>query len=131
MKDGLAREGAAIDHQPVALGDLQVFRQLPGHQHHFAQQQGVPGLRLRDADNVPVGDDEDVDRRLRARVVEGGHFVVLIDDARRGLPADDTAKDTVRHKGHSSAVSFPRLRSNRVSNVSAMRMTSPASSSVR
>ena len=47
----------------------------------------------RDTRDAPLRDDENVDRRLRADVVEGKHIVVLVHLVAWDFPADDLPED--------------------------------------
>jgi hypothetical protein len=53
------------------------------------EQRLVARMRLADARDRFLGDDEDVRGRLRFDVVEGEHEVVFIDDLRRDLTGDE------------------------------------------
>jgi len=97
VKDGLTGEGAAVHHQPVAVGDFQFFGQLPGDDKEFPQEWGILHLGLGHADDVAVGDDEDMDGGLGAGVVEGGYLLVLVNDAGRSFSSDDATEDAGVH----------------------------------
>src|SRR2546426_9204059 len=60
-------------------------------------QQG-PIFRVVQAADMPLGNHQHVDRRLRVDVLEREHLVVLQDDLGRNLPGADLAKETIRHE---------------------------------
>src|SRR5579862_10064759 len=95
VRHGLPRLFAAIDDQPVAVRELELGGQLDGDQVQVAEQLAVG---LGDAvvrGNHFLGDDQDVDGRLRIDVVEGEAHIVFVGDLRVDLAIDDLEKDVV------------------------------------
>lgn len=94
VRDALAGVRADVGDHPVAPGGLAALAgDARGGRGHRSGQLGV-GLRERW--DVPLRDDEDVERRDRASVAEGEHRTVLVDDLRGQLPPDDLAEEALR-----------------------------------
>lgn len=64
--DGLSGEGVAVHYQTITgLVDTQLFGDLGGGQHQFADQCGLLGLEVVGGGDMFTRDAEDVVRRLR------------------------------------------------------------------
>lgn len=59
----------------------------------MSEQRGILLLRLRDARDGFLGDDQDVRGRLRMDVAEGDCLSVLVNDIRGDLPRDDLLEE--------------------------------------
>src|SRR5687768_7789422 len=86
---------AVVDDGAEAIGGAGIAREAPGHGKHLAKRRLMGGLRVVQRRDVHLRDDQQVNRRLRADVVECHHFGVVVDLLRRDLAADDPAKHTV------------------------------------
>src|SRR5688572_28026599 len=71
--------------------------QASGHREEPPQQRRIRILCGGEGIDVPLRDDHEVDRRLRADVVEGEHVVVLVHLAAGDLAFDDPAEDAFAH----------------------------------
>jgi len=98
MKDGLAREGADVDHGAVAIFDAALAGDLGGGKLASADDFRVFGLRFFQAGDVLLGDDENVCRPLRIEILEGEDVVIFEDLFRGDFAAKQAAEKTVNHK---------------------------------
>jgi len=95
---GLSAIAFAIkDEARAPVGAAELLRELLGFEDHAADQGAILGIELHEARDVLFGDDEEMNRGLRRYVVEGEHFVVLINRARGDFAAGDLAEDAVGH----------------------------------
>src|SRR5215470_19358849 len=103
--DNLAAFQPAVHAQAVAaLGQAPRLSDLASGQETAAEHLGVARLHRHDRADVALGDDQQMDRRLRVDVLEREDRVVLVFDVGPALPRDDTAKDAV---GHAAARDAP------------------------
>jgi len=86
--DRLAAVAAAVDHQPIAVGQAERTGQLRRHQHQMAEEVGVIVHDVGQRRNRPLRDHQHVDGRLRGDVVEGEAAVIVVDDSGRDFSAD-------------------------------------------
>src|SRR5439155_2801802 len=68
-----------------------------------AEHLRVPGLHRHDRADVALGDDEQMDRRLRIDVLEREDRVVLVLDVGLARARDDAAEDAVGHEARPDA----------------------------
>ena len=101
MRDGFAAVLAVINDKPVA-GTLQTAITGKGcrNEQEVAQQLGILGLRKGDALNRPLGDNQQVRRRLRMNVLDRDAALILVDNGGGNLAADDFGKDGVHQEGN-------------------------------
>src|SRR5262249_3087011 len=96
---------------------------------------GVFWSRFFQSRDVPLGNDENVRRRLRIDVLKDEYFVVFIHLLRRDFPCDDFAEQAVVHESPPYRCSFLRAskyaRMSGLRSPSSTRSTSPISSRVR
>jgi hypothetical protein len=81
--------GDTIATLPVA----QALGEEPSHPDTVPDDGLVLRLHARNGLDVALGDDEQVDRRLRIEVLEGDHLLIVIFDISRAFSGDDTAED--------------------------------------
>src|SRR5579875_3552814 len=101
VRHGLARVGAGVEHEAVAaaaaVADAFRHRDAMRLGDDLGEQPGVRGGERRGVGIVPLGDDEDVHRRLRVDVAERQHPVGLQHLGRGDLLGDDRAEQAVSH----------------------------------
>ena len=89
---GFPAVGAVVDDQAVAgVGSEKPlgFRDFPARHQQMAQKGCIVRLRGADAGNDPLGNDENMNRRLGTDVPEGEALIILVDDVRGDLAGDD------------------------------------------
>jgi len=107
VKYGLSGVPSVIDHHPVpAPVQRPFFSDRLRHEKEVTDTLLVPFLHTMNIGQVLLGNDEDMDRRLRVDVLEGKARPVLVDDLCRDLLLDDPAKEAVRSGAHGSLFSF-------------------------
>src|SRR5215831_11852589 len=93
--DDLATLRPRVAREPVpALPVTEALPEQPGHAHTMPHHSLVGRLEPRDGLNVTLGNDEEVDGRLRVEILEGDHLVVLVLDFCGTLPRHDATEDT-------------------------------------
>src|SRR5215470_19896984 len=93
--DDLTSFGPSVAGEPVAaLSVAEALSEQPGHAHAVPGHSLVARLQAGDGVDVALGDDEEVDGRLRVEVLEGEHVVILVLDLRGTLPRNDSTEDT-------------------------------------
>lgn len=98
MRHAHTRVGPGVgDEAEAALAVAVLLCDARGDTDDVAEERLV--VRVGDGRNVRPRDHQDVERRLRVRVVEGHDAVVLVEKARRNLARDDPAEDAVGHSG--------------------------------
>src|SRR5262249_59703095 len=70
---------------------------LAGGKETAAEHLGVCGLHCHDRADVALGDDQQMDRRLRVDVLEREDRVVLVLDVGLARARDDAAENAVAH----------------------------------
>ncbi len=98
VRDRLAAIGPVIDDKPES-GIRNTFRSRDPSRRdeQVAEKFGVCGNRFRHARNHPLGDNQNMNRRLGRNIAECNTKPVLMDDVRRNFAGDDFLKD-----GHES-----------------------------
>src|SRR6266508_2997596 len=86
LRPGIAREAIS------ALAVARALRQESRHAHAMPHDRLVASLEPRDRLDVPLGNDQQVDRRLGVEVLEGEDQVVLVFDVGRAFPGSDAAE---------------------------------------
>jgi hypothetical protein len=76
----------------AALPVTETLREEPGNPDAVPNEGLVRRLDARDGLDVALGDDEQVDRRLRIEILEGEHLFVLKFDLGRAFSGDDAAE---------------------------------------
>ncbi len=96
VKDVLTGVAGRVEDDPVArLGDA-LFAGRPARREEELPEEVLRAVgNVVERGEVGLGDDQDVDRRLRPDVVEGEDALGLEEDLGRDLPADDAAEDAV------------------------------------
>ena len=93
VKHGLTGIGSLIDGEAIpALGNALFGGDGVGGGEHGGEHLAVCGRELCRACDVLVGDDEDVDRRLRVDVPKRSDYIVTINDLAWYFVADDFAE---------------------------------------
>src|SRR5262245_63882944 len=96
--DNLAAFQPAVHAQAVAaLGQALVLSDLASGQETAAEHLGVARLHRHDRADVALGDDQQMDRRLRVDVLEREDRVVLVLDVGLARARDDAAENAVTH----------------------------------
>ncbi len=84
---------AAIVHQTVAgLLESRLLGDLFGGQQQIAEQRLILRLAIIHCGDVLLGDDKQMDRRLRLNIVKSADKIVFVNFARRNRSFDDFAK---------------------------------------
>src|SRR5690606_10840653 len=91
--DLLAAMLVAVDDQPVPLLQALLLRYLRRRREHAAQRGLVLGPDVVGGGDQRAGHDQHVGGRPGADVTERRDEIVLVDDVRRDLAADDLAED--------------------------------------
>lgn len=97
MENGLARVRAHVVHRAKSVLQLALAGDLCRHKLAIAHQFGIGLGRLINSDNMFLGDDQDVRRRLRLDVFKRKSLFVLINFFGRNFPGDDLAEEAVSH----------------------------------
>src|SRR6185503_18445775 len=92
----LMPDPAVVDDGAEAIGGAGLAREAPREREHLAERRLVRGPGLVERDDVRLGHEQEVHRRLRPDVVESHHLVVVVDLLRRDQAARDLAEDAVR-----------------------------------
>jgi len=83
MRDHLPGISAGVDDQAVTFpGDALLFSDLPGSGEQAPDQRFISRRDLIHGGDMPVWHDQDVFRRGRVDVVEGGHLFIAKDHLR-------------------------------------------------
>ena len=104
--DFLATLRASVHHNakaPVRIRRAALLqRKLGGQKHHAAQHRRVLGLHMRHGDQMLLGHDEKMHRRMGMDVVEGKEFFIFKNFARWNRAGANFAKKTIRivHRRH-------------------------------
>lgn len=97
MKHGLPSPGAGVHHQAIAVREAFLLRYLLGHEEELTHKLRVILLKLVYTLDVPIRDYEHVSRRLRVPIVERGHVIIPMDDARRGISLSNATEHAIAH----------------------------------
>lgn len=93
MVDFLAAVAVTVDDQAIAVvGKTFITRNFRRDGHHATQRQLVLRGDVVDGRNQDIGDNQNMGRRLRRNIAKGGNKLILINNIRRDLPANDFAK---------------------------------------
>jgi hypothetical protein len=107
MEDVLPGIAGRIEDDPVAgLGDALLAGRPASRKEKLPEEALRAFGGLIERSEVGLGDDENVDRRLRPEVVEGEDALGLEEDFRRDLPADDAAEDAAGGRRGDHAVTL-------------------------
>ncbi len=95
MVNRLARTGIHIEHRAISLlVDIRLHRKFFGNLEHLADQWIVFGHQVIQGRNVPFGHDQEMDWRLRPKILERHDEVVFMHKVRGCIAFDDPAKKT-------------------------------------
>ena len=90
----LAAVAVAVDDQPIAIvGKTFIAGDLRRDGHHPAQRQLMFSGDVIYGRNQNIRDNQNMGGRLRGDVAKSGHKLILIDNIRRDLPANDFAEN--------------------------------------
>jgi hypothetical protein len=95
MRHRLPAAILAIDDEPIAIVQLELFGQLGSNQVQMSKEIAIRIGDIGVRRNHLAGDDEHVHRRLRVDIVKGDAKVVLISNLGRDLLFRDLQKDVV------------------------------------
>src|SRR5260221_5372738 len=87
---------AVVDDGAKAIRRAGFAGESAGDTEQLAERRLVAGPRVVERRDVRLRHQQDMHRRLRADVVEGDHFVVIVHLLRWNLAADDFAKNAIR-----------------------------------
>ena len=76
----------------AALAVAEALREEPRDPDTVPNDGFVLRLEARDGLDMALGDDEEVNRRLRIEILEGKHLLILIFDLGRAFSCDDAAE---------------------------------------
>ena len=80
----------AVQHQAESpLGDALLPGDVVRHQEEVSEESIITLACIKERREMPAGNNQDVDRRLRVDVLEGYGVIVLVDDLGRKLPLGD------------------------------------------
>jgi len=97
VEDGLAGTRADVIHGPVSVLDAALVRNFRRDEVRVADDLRVFRRSFLDADDVFLGNNEQVRGRLRANVFDREDMVVFVDLLRGDLPGEDVAEQAIRH----------------------------------
>ena len=97
VRDGFSGVGAVVDHEPEAAGEVEFFCDEAGGEEQVAEDSLVCGGGCLYARNKFFRNDQQVNGRLRLKVVQDDAKVVLVLDIRGDFAIDDALKDRFRH----------------------------------
>jgi hypothetical protein len=98
VKNALPRIGTGIDDQAkTALREPIVAGQFLSDGKNLADQLLIAFFEIQNGSDVPSGNDQNMDRRLRIDVPERNHRTVLVYDVSLNFSVDDAAKKTRIH----------------------------------
>jgi len=90
VRHSFARVGAVIEHEAESVfGETELLGDCGGFDEQMAEHLVIVRVRFGDARNRFLGNDQDVDRRLRFHVVEGNDLVVFVNDFGGNFACDD------------------------------------------
>src|ERR1044071_4528220 len=93
----LARVWTHVVHGAKAVLQLALARYLGRNQLAIANQFGIGLRRLINPDNMLLGDDQNVRRRLRLDVFKDESLLVFINFLGRNFAGDDLAEEAIGH----------------------------------
>ena len=106
VKDDLPAFAVAVQYQAEApLGDTLLSGDAVRHQEEVPKESIITLACIKERREMPAGNNQDVDRRLRVDVLEGHRFFVLVDDLGGMLPLGDLTKETGLHAQPSPLIS--------------------------
>ena len=90
VRHRLARIGAIVEHQAkTVFGEPELLRHFRGFDEKMSQHLVIVRMRFGEARNRFLGNDQDVNGRLRLDVVEGDDLVVFVDNVGGYFARDD------------------------------------------
>lgn len=98
MWNGLSAVRTVVDHDPVAFGEVQLFRGCGGDKEKVAEQGLIGRGRFGEARNVFFRYDQQMHRCLRLNVVKDHTEIVLVLDLGGDFAIDDFLKNGFRHE---------------------------------
>src|SRR5260370_37796953 len=97
MENSLASARAHVVDRAVSILDVALARDLRGDELAVADELGIFRLGLLQVHNMPLGNDEDMSRRLRVDVLEGKGALVFVDLLAWYFALNDLAEQAVTH----------------------------------
>ena len=98
MEDGLTRVAVGVEDRAVSAGrNPTIGRDCRRAPHYLADDPIVVRAEIVQRRDMLLRDDQHVRRGLRVDVVERENPIILVDDRRRDLTADDFAEEAVGH----------------------------------
>jgi hypothetical protein len=98
VKNGLPAMGIGVDNEPVSIPRNSFPRgNQPGGCKEAPDQLLIPVSQQVDRFDMPVRDDQDVNRRGGMHVTKSGRLPVAEDDCTRAFTGNDPAKNAVPH----------------------------------
>lgn len=79
MRDTFTCIRSAVDHDSIAIGQLQLLRHIPRDEKQFAKNCRIRVGRVRETRNNFLRHDQDMYGRLRIHIVEGNGVLVFPD----------------------------------------------------
>jgi len=103
VKNRLPTLRAGVQDEAITLiGDAFLPGQGFSHQDHVSYQGLILLLQFIDGSNVPVGNNQNVNRGNGTDVMKGCHQVIPIDDPGRRFTGDDLAEGAIQLSGQLS-----------------------------
>jgi hypothetical protein len=96
MKNRLAGVRTCVDHQPVAgFFDSFLAGDLPANRRQVPQERFIFRPDFIQGRDMPVGDDQDMDRGNRVIIPESSHQRIMVQDLCRNFAGYDFTKNTM------------------------------------
>ena len=111
VKDDLPAFAVAVQYQAESpLGDALLPGDVVCHQEEVSEESIITLACIKERREMPAGNNQDVDRRLRVDVLEGYGVIVLVDDLGRKLPLNDLTEETGFHAQPSPLISTHQMQ---------------------
>src|SRR5262249_44948495 len=102
LRPAVEREAISARGEPPALSDPLRNQDQPAHERSVLRRERHHGL------DVPLRDDQEVDRRLRVDVREGEDLLVLVLEGSGTSAGNDVAEDAVGHGAEGGSAQLAR-----------------------
>lgn len=97
VRHRLARVRAMIDREPEATGESELSRHHAGHHEQMAEHGLVGRLSFADPGDDSLGNDQQMNGRLRLNVMDDDAELVLVFDPGRNFAINDFLEECLGH----------------------------------
>src|SRR5208282_987288 len=108
MRHSLAGVGTAIDDNPIPIVQIPLGGQLLYHHQQMPGQRSIAFGQIGQRRNLLLGNDQDVNGRLRINVFESQAAVILVNNLGGNFPVDNPFENRLahflKHSGWSTAM---------------------------